>query len=103
VYVTSAILELLPIGAGGLTSPIVGETRSLLVVFGESIRDPKATILGARIVLDHQETAAAGESQIEVSLEFWAPEAETYARAGAHFRIWYASRVVGSGDIRGTK
>ena len=89
-----ALLKLKTAEEGGLTSPLLSGTRSLILQFPS----PEGAVsLGAALLPSHSSEIKPG-SEIETEVVFWVEEARIHAVSGASFQIWY-SRVVGSGLI----
>jgi hypothetical protein len=68
-----------------------GGSRSLLYRFGE-------VLLGARAVTADGRDLSPGSSHPDVTLEFWADEADAAVAPGAAFTVWYGEDV-GSGVV----
>ena len=100
-HTVSAQLTFSSTDEGGLQGAMASPTPSLILLFASLDEELGAGSEDVQIgaVVDVGGSEIQPASARRAILTFWSDAGRIYATPGAHFRLWYAGRVVGDGHV----
>ena len=95
----AARIALLPAAEGGLLTPMKSPTPSLVLIFESEPGNRESNVQVGVLIRRRDATELHPGDRAEVDLEFWSEIERSLAAPRAGFKIWYAGRVVGEGEV----